>query len=66
MYANGSGILMGLPNFDPYRELEVDPNASVETIEAAYKALMRRHHPDKGNDDTGELPRGSTSPAGGW
>jgi hypothetical protein len=56
---------MRLPNFDPYRELEVDPNASVETIEAAYKALMRRHHPDKGNDDTGERAK-RLNIARGW
>jgi curved DNA-binding protein CbpA len=39
---------MDLPDFDPYRELEVDASASLETIEAAYKSLMKRHHPDKG------------------
>ena len=31
---------------DYYRELEVDPAASTETIRAAYMALAKRHHPD--------------------
>jgi hypothetical protein len=35
-----------LPEFDLYRALEVDPEASVETIEAAFRSLVRRYHPD--------------------
>jgi hypothetical protein len=34
------------PTPDYYRELEVDPSASAETIRAAYTALAKRHHPD--------------------
>lgn len=40
-----------IPRFDLYRELEVDPSASPETIEAAYRSLMKRHHPDRAGDD---------------
>jgi curved DNA-binding protein CbpA len=39
---------LGVPAFDLYRELEVDPGASTETIEAAYRSLIKRHHPDRG------------------
>lgn len=35
-----------LPEFDLYAELELNPSASRETIEAAFRALMRRDHPD--------------------
>jgi curved DNA-binding protein CbpA len=44
-----------LPEFDLYAELEVSRSASVETIEAAYRALVKRHHPDV-------APRLSTHP----
>jgi hypothetical protein len=33
-----------------YDLLEVSPKASTETINAAYKSLAKRHHPDKGGD----------------
>lgn len=32
---------------DYYRILEVDPQASKEVIEKAYKALSLKYHPDK-------------------
>jgi len=35
-----------IPGIDLYRELEVDPTASLATIDAAYRSLMKRHHPD--------------------
>ena len=35
-----------IPTLDLYRELEVDPAASIETIDAAWKSLLKRHHPD--------------------
>lgn len=41
-----SGLEPALPSFDLYRELEVDPNASAETIDAAWRSLAKRHHPD--------------------
>lgn len=33
-----------------YDLLEVSPYASMETIEAAWKSLCKRHHPDKGGN----------------
>ena len=33
-----------------YDVLEVSPHASTETIEAAYKSLAKRFHPDKNKD----------------
>lgn len=35
-----------IPAFDLYAELEVARDASAETIEAAYRSLVKRHHPD--------------------
>jgi curved DNA-binding protein CbpA len=35
---------------DPYRTLQVDPTAEGAVIQAAYRALMKRHHPDRGGD----------------
>jgi curved DNA-binding protein CbpA len=34
------------PRFDLYAELEVSRDASAEVIEAAYRTLAKRHHPD--------------------
>lgn len=31
---------------DPYKVLQVDPEADVEIIQLAYRRLARRHHPD--------------------
>lgn len=39
---------------DPYRVLGVEPTADFATIQAAYRRLMREHHPDRtgaGDDD---------------
>ncbi len=42
-----------LPDDDLYRRLEVPPDASFEAIEVAWRALLRRHHPDvAGTGDT--------------
>lgn len=38
-----------IPNFDLYGELEVASTASTETIEAAWRSLVKRHHPDVGS-----------------
>jgi len=35
---------------DPYRVLQVDPTADQEVIQAAYRALARRFHPDVAPD----------------
>ena len=35
-----------IPDFDLYAELEVSRRASTETIEAAWRSLMKRNHPD--------------------
>jgi hypothetical protein len=39
-----------VPSIDLYRELEVDPAATPETIEAAWRSLVKRHHPDVAPD----------------
>ena len=31
---------------DPYKTLQVDPEAEIEVIEAAYRRLARKYHPD--------------------
>jgi hypothetical protein len=41
-----SGSAEQIPRFDLYAELEVAASASLQTIEAAYRSLMKRHHPD--------------------
>lgn len=35
---------------DPFEELELSPNASAEVIQAAYRRLARKHHPDSGEE----------------
>lgn len=35
-----------VPRFDLYAELEVSRSAARETIEAAHRAMAKRHHPD--------------------
>lgn len=36
---------------DHYRVLQVDPSAEPDVIEAAYKRLALRYHPDRNKDD---------------
>jgi len=36
---------------DPYRVLGVAVTASAEELKAAYRALVKQHHPDAGGDD---------------
>ena len=36
---------------DPYRMLQVIPDAEPEVIQAAYRALARKHHPDVGGSE---------------
>ena len=33
--------------YDPYKTLEITPEASWEEVEKAYKKLARRYHPDR-------------------
>lgn len=42
-----------LPTFDHYKELEVDPSASLAEITSSYRRLARVHHPDRnrGNEE---------------
>jgi curved DNA-binding protein CbpA len=37
---------------DHYRTLQVDPSAEIDVIQAAYRVLARRYHPDLAGDDT--------------
>ncbi len=43
-----------IPGFDLYAELEVSERASVETIQAAYRSLQLRNHPDRVGPDAGD------------
>lgn len=43
--------LAGQPSADPYAVLGVRPGATAAEIKAAYRALVKRHHPDAGGDD---------------
>jgi curved DNA-binding protein CbpA len=46
-----------LPDDDLYRRLGVPTNAGVEAIEIAWRALLRRHHPDVAGPDGLELAK---------
>src|SRR6187200_2928445 len=46
-----------LPADDLYARLEVDVNASPEAIEVAWRALLKRHHPDVAGSDDAALDR---------
>ena len=46
-----------LPDFDLYELLEVSPTASTQTIEAAWRSLMKRNHPDLRGEDAEERAR---------
>src|SRR5689334_9176293 len=35
-----------LPSDDLYARLELTPDASFEAVEVAWRALLKRHHPD--------------------
>ena len=42
---------MAQPSSDPYRVLGVAVTASAAEIKAAYRALVKQHHPDAGGDE---------------
>ena len=47
--ANHTGALSPRPvadPIDPYKVLQVDPEAEDEVIQAAYRRLARKYHPD--------------------
>ena len=56
--ADDGGPLVGVPlphpslTANPYRVLCVSPQASGAEIKAAYRALVKQHHPDAGGDAT--------------
>lgn len=37
-------------DFDPFRELQLSPDAEPELVKAAFKALARKYHPDRFQD----------------
>ena len=43
---------MSDPELDPYKTLQVDPEAEDEVIAAAYRRLARKYHPDTATDPT--------------
>src|SRR3954463_9996134 len=50
----GDGGWLTLPvEADLYRTLQVDPLAEHAVIEAAYRRLARKYHPDLNRDDPG-------------
>jgi hypothetical protein len=46
-----------VPHEDLYARLEVAPDASFETIEIAWRALLKRHHPDIAGAEALELAK---------
>ncbi len=49
-----SDMAREFPDFDLYAELEVSERASVETIQAAYRSLQLRNHPDRVGEAAGD------------
>lgn len=41
-------------NFDPHATLGVAPDAEPEVVDAAYRALMKKYHPDRYSSDDAE------------
>ena len=47
-----------IPRYDLYAELEISRQASADEIEAAYRLLVKRHHPDvSGSADEARIKR---------
>ena|SRR5689334_16249521 len=51
MAARKHRLRMDSEAIDHYHVLQVDPSADVEVIQAAYRVLARRYHPDLAGDD---------------
>lgn len=51
--ASSAAMADEIPDFDLYAELEVSERASGDTIQAAYRSLQRRNHPDRLGTDAG-------------
>jgi len=51
-------ILDAPPDFDLYAELGVDPGADRGRIDAAFRRLMKQHHPDVARDPVAGERRG--------
>lgn len=51
MEVASSASLNARPAADPYAVLGVAPGATLAEIKAAYRSLVKRHHPDAGGDD---------------
>src|SRR3712207_2531493 len=49
--ASGSRVVSDRPMPDLYAVLQVHPDAEPEVIEAAYRQLMRKYHPDRAGAD---------------
>ncbi len=45
-------LVLSSSSRDPYRVLGLSPQASGAEIKAAYRALVKQHHPDAGGDAT--------------
>ena len=45
------------PPFDPYKILQVDPEADPEVVQAAYRRLAQKYHPDIAGADGAERMR---------
>ena len=44
-----------VPDDDLYARLGLEPEATPEAIELAWRALLRRHHPDVAGDSVAAL-----------
>lgn len=51
------GMPEHVPDFDLYAELEVAPTASAATIDAAWRSLVKRHHPDATGTTPADEPK---------
>lgn len=43
-----------MSTFDPYKILQVDPEADTDVVQAAYRRLASRYHPDRGGGPDAE------------